>query len=663
MILGAPEGTDMTGQKYFAFLAVMVGAAAIAVPSAGQQADTPTFRSGVQLVEVDVIVTDGEGKPVRDLALEDFEIVEDGRPQLVRTFSSVDLPREADQRQPLGRLTVESDITTNTMAEGRTYVLLLDAGPVGDIGLKARHLAERWLDEVVTPNDRVAVIHVQGSFTHAQPFTNSKRLILDSINRALTGGSAAASIGGPVKRNLDSWRAIREISERLGTISGRRKAIVWVVNPAPILDPAAYMTIGSSPHPVVNAAMDLLAAWRDAARAAVNNNVAVYPVDPRGLTTELGLGPLVDLASFREVAEETGGVPIGVNTNNFSDGFAAIVQDLNTYYLLGYTPEPEHTDGKFHPVQVRVKRPGVTVRARRGYYAPSATALPPKELPAPPEGVSLAARDALRRPIETQGLGIDVSAVSFRGNGKDIPVVITAHVNGQKLEFDAGQRLAVSYQVFDLEGKVVTGFYKVFGFNLGSESRARATGTGLQFVERITLKPGRYELRLVAEQPGGPLGSVNAPIDAAKFDGDLEMSGVALASRRAPEVLLVGDRTLRSALPADATALRSFRGSGGFSAYAEVYTKLDSAIPATRFAGIRFATLRAGISTMDGVVVAQGQTQRLSVEESGKMVREGFRTDFDLSRLAPGRYLIALEASTTGDRKKTISRQIPFAVE
>jgi len=652
---------------------VAASATAILVSSASQQETAPTFRSSVQLVEVDAVVTDGHGKPVRDLKPEDFEILEDDRPQQVRTFSLVDLPTEQVSASfGPSRASIEPDVATNTVPEGRTYVLLLDAGLAtgADQVMRARHLAERWLDEVVSPNDRVAVIHVQGNFTDAQPFTSNRRLILNAINKTLGSGNAAGDVKDPVQRNLDAWRAIKDVSERLGAISGRRKAIVWVVYPPPILYASSYLqSCGGGgancrglDNSIANSEGRLLSAWHEAAQAAVNNNVAIYPVDPRGLTTSLG--SITEEASLREVAEETGGVAVGVNTNNFSDGFSIIAQDQGTYYLLGYTPDAERTDGKFHPIQVRVKRQGVTVRARRGYYALSATAAPPALLPAPPEGVSVAARDALRRPVATKGLGIDVSTVSFKGDGKDSSVVIAAHVRGQTLEFDAGRRVAVSYQVFDPEGKVVTGFYKVFGFNLGSESRARATGAGLQFVERITLKPGRYELRLVAEQPGGPLGSVNTTIDAPKFDGELELSGVALASRRAPEVLLVGDRTLRGALPADPTALRSFRAADGLSAYAEVYSEPENDIPAARIEVLQFAALRAGIATMDGTIVAQARIQRLSVATSGKIVREGFRADFDLARLAPGRYVLALEASPSSrNRQKAVSRQIPFAVE
>src|SRR5678816_4686940 len=73
--------------------------------------------------------------------------------------------------------------------------------------------------------------------------------------------------------------------------------------------------------------------------------------------------------ALRVVAEDTGGEAI-VNTNDFVKGFARIVRDNSTYYLLGYSPRTEHVDGRFHSITVRVKRSGVSVRARRGYLAP-----------------------------------------------------------------------------------------------------------------------------------------------------------------------------------------------------------------------------------------------------------------------------------------------------
>jgi VWFA-related protein len=131
--------------------------------------------------------------------------------------------------------------------------------------------------------------------------------------------------------------------------------------------------------------------FRDIAEEANRANVTFYPLDPRGLTAfdepimKLGtsgpppppLPPSVDrarltarLESLRALAADTDGMAI-VQTNDLEGGFKRIVDDLSSYYLLGYY-STRKMDGRFHSIRVRVKRPGVQVRARRGYLAPSA---------------------------------------------------------------------------------------------------------------------------------------------------------------------------------------------------------------------------------------------------------------------------------------------------
>jgi VWFA-related protein len=639
--------------------------------------DPPTFRSGVDLIEVDVVVTDHQGNPVRDLTKDDFEIVEDGRSQTVRTFSLVDLPIPAPVAPPQpGRLDLEPDTATNAAPEGRTYVMLLDsestiAPPMKqEIVLRTKLIARRFLTEAVRAGDQVAVIHAQGSNSDGQGFTSSRALVdraIDRFGRGLSGPIDWQSRPGDpsveierVRRTLVTYRTLQDVAERLGSVGGRRKVVVWIGGQIDT-QPERHMASDSN-SPIAASAGILHAALRDALQAAARHNVAVYPVDPVGLTPAMGQNELIRMSSLRSIAEDTGGIAT-VNSNNYADAYAAIVRDASTYYLLGYSPDRDHPqDGSFHPIRVRVKRPDVTVRARPGYFTGSVNAPPSWSLPAPPEGVSLAARDALRRPLLTHGLGIDVTATAFKGTADNASVVVTAHVRGQTLDFDAGQRLAVSYQVFDVDGKVATGFYKVFGFNLGSDNRQRATGKGLQFVERITLKPGRYELRLVAEQPGGPIGSVVTHIEAEKFDGVLELSGIALAPRRTNEVLLVGDKTLRSSLSADPTALRAFRAADGLSVYSEVYTAVADNI--TPIAMRDVASLSATMTDTAGVVVMRGRSERVRAESlPDRKVREGFRSNFDLTGVAPGSYVVSLEARSTETGRRTVRRQIPFTVE
>src|SRR6185503_3275185 len=114
-----------------------------------------------------------------------------------------------------------------------------------------------------------------------------------------------------------------------------------------------------------------------------------YAVSTGGLTTARGLESLESKAGVRVLADDTGGDGL-LDTNNFTDGFQRFVKDNSSYYLLAYAPTVEHRDGKFHPLTVRVNRRGLTVRARRGYYAPDSDAppVPDSELAAVAEGLS-----------------------------------------------------------------------------------------------------------------------------------------------------------------------------------------------------------------------------------------------------------------------------------
>ena len=113
--------------------------------------------------------------------------------------------------------------------------------------------------------------------------------------------------------------------------------------------------------------------------ACNRNNTAIYAVDPRGLavggfditanismrTSQNYLNASID--TLRELADNTDGRAI-VNRNDLAGAMKQIIRDASAYYLVGYNSQAP-TDGKFHEIKVRVKRPGVQVRARKGYWA------------------------------------------------------------------------------------------------------------------------------------------------------------------------------------------------------------------------------------------------------------------------------------------------------
>lgn len=195
--------------------------------------DPPTFRSGIQYIEVDAFVTDRKGNPVRDLTRDDFTLFEDGNPRQIANFSLVDLSIEppASRKALVGA--PELDVVSN-VAEGRMYVMLLDGFiDTGAPNLLAARIARQFVEEAVGADDQVAVIGVQGSMSAAQAFTNSRHRMLAAIDRVYGLGDAgprdtALTEDGVAPRNafnpstavLTSFSVLEEVSKRLGLISG-----------------------------------------------------------------------------------------------------------------------------------------------------------------------------------------------------------------------------------------------------------------------------------------------------------------------------------------------------------------------------------------------------------------------------------------------------------
>ena len=201
------------------------GSLIASVPLAFVHGQEPVFRSSVSHIEVDAYVTDARGAFIRDLTKDDFEILEEGRPQILRTFSFVDLPVVPPERSSSG----ESDVTTNAGSEeGRLWVMLLDGSGNPIARARALRVARQFIEEAFGPNDWMAVVHVHGTMKSSQSLTRRKSLLLASLERFRTD----AAIDAPrSNRTLDAYRVVDDLSRRLGAIRGGRKAVLWVAPP------------------------------------------------------------------------------------------------------------------------------------------------------------------------------------------------------------------------------------------------------------------------------------------------------------------------------------------------------------------------------------------------------------------------------------------------
>jgi VWFA-related protein len=360
-------------------------------PQQPPQPDTPqpVFRTRVNLVRVDVSVFDRDGKPVEGLGPEDFVVREDGVLQTVATVQFVKLDGQVPPGYSESTAIRSSEHAAVEAAreDVRLFVLFLDdyhidKSPTVMIPLR-RTL--RAFVEMLGPFDLVAVMDPLTPLSHVE-FTRDRNRLLEIINKfegrrgQVFPVRSAAEEAQLSRGNVWELRggvtldALNAIVTKLGGLREGRKSVLFVSQGPPV-------TLRSSNW------MRLEEVVQSANRA----NVTIHTLDPRPLGAA-GFGNFV----LRRLSDETGGRAI-FNTNDHASHLGGIIEDASAYYLVGYTPtRGEIADGKYHEIEVEVKRPRVRVVARRGYWAPRAEDLTARR----PEPLDEGVRDALTRVVE-----------------------------------------------------------------------------------------------------------------------------------------------------------------------------------------------------------------------------------------------------------------------
>jgi VWFA-related protein len=675
-------------------------------PAARQGPETPTFSVQVDYVEVDAFVTDQQGRFVRDLKKEDFQEFEDNKAQTVSAFALVDIPIERAVRPLFAAQPIEPDVRTNARPfDGRIYIVVLDDLHVQPLHTQSvRRVMRKFILEKLGANDLMAVIHVQGRTEYSQEFTSSKRLLLAAVDKFFgkaerpatveayerylaTIGIPGAGISDPMerKRGFDARNTLDEltaISEWFGSVRGRRKSILFVSEGIEYDIEDMFNKIDASM--IVDRTRDLI-------RSATKSNVSIYAIDPRGLTDmgdiaiELNSAPPgggVDDAgntmpglseqqvqslglrglqnelrlqhnSMRTLAEETGGFAV-INTNSFENTFSRIVEENSSYYVLAYYPPNPKRDGKFHNIRVRVTRPGLTVRARRGYANPSG-----KAAAASPNAAGMPAeiRDVLESPLPVSGLTMQVFAAPFKGTAPKASVLLGVEIRGKDLKLGSGDKLQISYRAIDAKGKYQGGNNETVTLNLRPETKAVVEQGGLRMLSRFELPPGRYQLRVAADELTTKLvGSVLYDLDVPDFSkAPLSMSGIVLTSVSASRVPTVRpDEELRQLLPASPVATRVFPVNDEIALFAEVY---DNAASTPHKVDIT-----ATVTSDEGKVMFKTDEARDSSDIQGKSGGYGYTTRVPLMGLPPGIYVLKVEARSRLGAAPTADRQVQFRI-
>jgi hypothetical protein len=330
--------------------------------------------------------------------------------------------------------------------------------------------------------------------------------------------------------------------------------------------------------------------------------------------------------------------------------------------VLGFSSTNERRDGRFRKLDVRVKRPGLIVRGRTGYMAPLRNERPP-DPPKPSANVSAAVAEALRSTVAVSGLPVRVFAAPFKGASRDATVVMAVEVDASQLgliEKDGTHvgTLDVSYFSTDMKNKFYPGQTQTARLTLRPETYQHVMKTGIRMMVETTLPSGRYQVRIAAgSRETTKAGSVVYDLDVPDFTkAPLMMSGVALGSVETSQIMTVNAKTtFVSTLPGNVTSTRVFNAGDTIGIYTEVYETLKDAAAHT-------VALSAQLRAEGGTVVRNASDERSSSELQGSRGGYGFSAQLPLSDVAPGLYVIHVEAQVNAGNRPTVSKDIQIRV-
>jgi VWFA-related protein len=662
---------------------------------------TPTFRVAADFVEVDVLVTDSRGDYIRELKKEDFQIFEDGKPQTIANFVPIDIPIERGQQPLFTSQPIAPDVRANEQPfNGRVYVMVLDSAHTLPQNTNLMRLAaKKFISEKFGANDLMAVVMAHGAGggpDDGQEFTSEKRLLLAAVEKfrgtqprsavlnkvddvvAKAGQRAAiAAAGGTPDDPTDIDAKVREYNARavieeltavadwFSVVHGRKKSILYFSEGISYDIHDVFANGGN------NSAAMLHLHMQDLVRATTKANAVIYAIDPRGLQglsdasieltsvdvqglDERGLQAESRLAreSLQAFAAETGGFAV-VNTNRLANAFDRIVDENSSYYLLAYYPPNPKRDGKYHTINVRVSRPGLTVRFRKGYANP--TGKPPVS---PKSELASELVEALQSPVPVNGLGMKVFAAPFKGAGPNASVLVGVELRGRDLNTAGAGRVDLAFSAVDVRGRAKASTHDTLTLNLRPETKTRVDQNGIRLLDRLNVPPGKYQLRVAAHDPGsGSVGSVLYDLEVPDFTKErLSISGLVLTSAAAMTAVPTArpDAELRMALPGPPVAARTFAQNDQLAIFVDVYD--NDLTP------VHKVDITTSLIADSGRVVFKNEEERSTADLEGKPGGFGIGTTLALSDFDPGLYVLKVEARSRLGADVSASRDVQIRI-
>jgi VWFA-related protein len=546
----------------------MLGLFCAASPS--QQGSEYVFRTGSDLVLVNVTVRDKSGNLVQGLKPENFTILEDNKPQKVVSFDveNVDAVPASDvaQAQPRPEITPEPENPSASAADAakqfknrRLIILFFDLSAMEPDEIDhAVTSAEHYVDTQMVPADLVSIVSLGSSLLVNQDFSADRALLKKQLQQFSSGsgqgfeeGTTGTTEGTPdtgqpftaddteynifnTDRRLE---ALRSVAERLAHVQQKKSLI--------------YFSSGMDRTGIENQSE-----LRAAVNAAVRSNLAIYTMDMRGLQA-LVAGGEAQNASLRGVsaysgqstinslnanfttqetlvtlASDTGGRAF-LDSNDFTKIFKGVQQDTSTYYLLGYHSANSARDGHYRHIVVKSNLSGVKIDYRRGYYAPADYQHSTKD------DKERQLEEELASEMPATDLPLYLGFAFFRLQANKFFVPISLVVPGSQIPFVRSSdrdkaTLDVIGMVLDSEHHPLNRIRDTVKLAVSTADEVRKKN--VQYDTGMSLLSGKYHLKFVVrENQTGRMGSFETDIAVPDLKTQpLKMSSVVLASQIQP---------------------------------------------------------------------------------------------------------------------------------
>jgi len=513
------------------------------------------IRTTTRLVQVNVIVTQ-HGTAVPGLKKEDFEVFDNGKRQEIRQFSEdtrAILPAAAE---PLPPSTFTNQLEQRSGTPAAVTAILLD-------GVNTRFSDQTYARAQVVeflrqiqPQDRVAIytldsrgLRVLHDYTtdssdllarlakyqgDIAPDVTGASDVIDPLGGWMNGsGGGGHSAGSSLERHfylnnriIQTLRAIEFIAQNLAPLPGR-KNLIWVSSAFPLQ--VGYVNMSNNVRAISNAGVGRRnpqiapsgpprdqQSWTSdvdrTIRALNDANLAIYPVDARGLVASASARTSNRLyqsqATMEELAGRTGGRAF-INRNDIGTAIRTAVEDSSVTYTLGFYPENDKFNNSFHNLKVKlVDLPHYELRYRKGYVDQST---PPQD-----EGLRREAlNDAVLSPMDANGMGLRARVVESSGN-----LDVMLRVDPKSIQLDPqGDRWAGKLDLLfverDAHGRQTYGINDTVSLELRRDNYNKVEKEGLIYHKVIPKSSGGSELRVVVRDAAtGAVGSVTAPFSS-----------------------------------------------------------------------------------------------------------------------------------------------------